>query len=123
MKHLEDQLQEACVTWFRLQYPDVVIMAIPNGGKRNAIEAAKLKRTGTLAGVADLFVMRSKVENMERYMTIWHGLWIEMKVGKNRLTESQTDFMIITNIENYRYHVCRSFDDFKKVIEDYLGQR
>ena len=61
--HKEDNLQKACVTWFRLQYPDVVIFAIPNGGSRNPIEAAKLKATGTLAGVADLFVMKHKEDS------------------------------------------------------------
>jgi len=125
MKHLEDDLQKACVTWFRLQYPDVVIFAIPNGGKRNAIEAARMKATGTLAGVADLFVMKHKEEpssfNPERYIHIWHGLFIEMKVGKNTQSEHQSDFAAAAMVAGYRYSICRSFDEFKAVIEKYLN--
>ena len=84
MKHIEDNLQKACVTWFRLQYPDIVIFAIPNGGKRNVIEASKLKATGVLPGVADLFVMHSNIvfyENTEGYI-MYHGLFIELKAGE-----------------------------------------
>ena len=126
MKNLEDKLQEACVKWFRYQYPDVVIFAIPNGGSRNPIEAAKLKRTGTLAGVADLFVMYPK---FDQYAPVgWQyasqlGLFIELKVGKNKQTELQRKFQKEAEQAGYTYKVCRSFDEFKWMVEDYLGQR
>ena len=73
----EDRLQSQCVRWFRLQYPDTVIFAIPNGGQRSAITGALLKKTGTLAGVADLFLMTPTPEHY------YHGLFIEMKVKGN----------------------------------------
>jgi len=124
MKNLEDQLQAACIQWFRYQYPNIVIFAIPNGGSRNPVEAAKLKRTGTLAGVADMFVMKSKEEpssfNPERYIHIWHGLFIELKIGKNKLSEQQSDFAAISMVNGYRYSICRSLDEFMNVVNDYL---
>jgi len=124
MRHLEDTLQEGCVKWFRYAYPHVVIFAIPNGGSRNPIEAAKLKRTGTLAGVADLFVMKSKEypdsKYPERYIHIWHGLFIELKVGKNTLSESQADFSALSQAAGYRYTICRSIDEFMNVVNEYL---
>ena len=118
--HKEDDIQTSCILWFRLQYPEVVIFAIPNGGSRNAIEAAKLKRTGTLAGVADLFVMCAG--NMPDNSTdIYLGAFIELKVGKNRQTDAQREFASKAMSAGYFYQVCRSFDEFKEVIENYLS--
>lgn len=126
MKNLEDKLQEACITWFRLQYPDIVIFAIPNGGKRNAIEAAKLKRTGTLAGVADLFIMKwgyywKDCGNLGTCLATYHGIFIELKVEKNSQTESQREFANKAMSAGYYYHVCRSIDEFMSTINEYLS--
>lgn len=122
MKNLEDKLQQACVTWFRLQYPNITIFSIPNGGSRNAIEAAKLKRTGALAGVADLFVMKSKHSYyFDSGGYIKYGLFIELKVGKNSQTDAQREFASKAMSAGYFYQVCRSFDEFKEVIENYLS--
>ena len=117
MKHTEDQIQAACVKWFRYQYPDVVIFAIPNGGLRGAREAARMKGTGTLAGVADLFVMCIHRSDGK----LFHGLFIEMKVGKNEMTEAQQIFRFNAINAGYGHVVCRSFDEFKATIEKYLG--
>lgn len=58
MNHPEHELQKSCVKWFRLQYPEYtnLLFAIPNGGKRNAREAARLKAEGVTPGVPDLFL-------------------------------------------------------------------
>ena len=131
MRNLEDKLQEACVTWFRLQYPGVIIFAIPNGGSRNEIEAAKLKRTGTLAGVADLFVMKDKYTSIEiddktvgnpilNYMTIEHGLFVELKVGKNQQTPAQKVFQEKAEYAGFKYQVCRSIEEFMNVVNEYM---
>ena len=117
----EDKLQAACVKWFRLQYPNYTLFAIPNGGNRNAITGAMLKKTGTLAGVADLFLMKSKiVSKFDYYHVQSHGLFIEMKVGKNIQTASQKKFQERAEYEGYKYVICRSFDEFKNTIENYL---
>jgi len=119
MKHEEDNLQIAAVRWFRYQYPDVVIFAIPNGGQRNAVTGAIMKATGTLAGVADLFVMCAG--NMPDNSTdIYLGAFIELKVGKNRQTDAQRELARKAMEAGYFYQVCRSFDEFKEVIENYL---
>jgi hypothetical protein len=62
----EHEEQRELVRWFRQTYRGVKIYAIPNGGQRNRIVAAKLKAEGVLAGVSDLHV------------PAWN-LWIEMK--------------------------------------------
>lgn len=75
-EHIE---QVNFVKWFRLQYPSIMIFAIPNGGARHAIVGAKLKAEGVLAGVPDLFVPSC-------------NLWIEMKrVKASYATPAQKD--------------------------------
>ena len=73
--------QVTFVQWFRRQFPDVLIFAIPNGGHRNAIVASKLKAEGVIRGVPDLFI------------PAW-GLWVEMKRAKGGLLSSEQKHMI-----------------------------
>ena len=111
----EDKLQAECVRWFRYQYPHYTLFAIPNGGQRNAVTGATLKKTGTLAGVADLFLMVDKWGQI-----MYNGLFIEMKTGKNKQTASQIEFQKKAEGGGYKYAVCRSFDEFQTVINNYL---
>ena len=77
----EDQEQMLFIQWFRRQYPAIRIFAIPNGGHRHPAVAAKLKATGTVAGVPDLYVPAWK-------------LWIEMKRAKGGvLSPAQKDWL------------------------------
>ena len=52
----EDALQAAVIETLRLS-TDLQVFAVPNGGKRNAREAARLKKQGVLSGVSDLVVI------------------------------------------------------------------
>ena len=111
-RQLESEMQQSCITWFRLQYPNHILYAIPNGGSRNVKEAARLKREGVLAGVADLFLSCAKKG--------LHGLYIELKVGKNKQSPNQIAFEIKVVKEGYGYKVVYSFDEFREVINGYL---
>lgn len=112
MRNIESRLQQACVRWVRCQYPDLVVYAIPNGGKRNAVTGAILKAEGVLAGVADLFVARA--------CGSYHGLYVEMKTEGGRQSESQRAFESAVVREGYGYAVCRSFDEFVSLINWYV---
>lgn len=112
MEEHEHNLQIACVRWFRLQYPKHLIYAIPNGGRRNVAVAAKLKAEGVLPGVPDLHIPVAKGG--------FHGLYVEMKAGKNKPTDTQRSVMRKLRDEGYRCEVCYSFDDFVKTIDDYI---
>ena len=107
MKHQESTLQTACVRWFRCQYPQLVIYAVPNGGSRNVLEAQRLKAEGVLAGVADLVVLLPQGKS----------LYIEMKVKGNRQTQNQKDFQNKVIALGHTYAVCYTFEEFQKVIE------
>jgi hypothetical protein len=114
MRHEESILQRQCVSWFRLQYPKHVIFAIPNGGARGRVEAAIMHGEGVLAGAADLFVMHGSNGK--------HGLFIEMKSEQGRQSASQRFFGKAAEDESYKYEVCRTFDEFMMVVNDYLNK-
>ena len=81
----EHDEQAALFQWAELmaaQIPELRLMfAIPNGGHRHIGVARKLKAEGVKPGVPDIFlpVARNK----------FHGLFIEMKFGRGRLTKEQ----------------------------------
>ena len=52
----EFKLQVSVINYIRMAFPDVLAFAVPNGGTRNPIEAAMLKKAGVLAGVSDLLL-------------------------------------------------------------------
>lgn len=106
-RHIEESIQVACVKWFRLQYPNLVIFAVPNGGSRNLYEAKNMKESGTLAGVADLVI----VGNGGRV------LFVEMKAGKNKQEDSQVLFQNKVETLGHKYIICRSLEQFKKEVD------
>jgi len=114
MRHNESRLQQVCVKWFRYQYPKLarVLIAVPNGGARNKIEASILKGEGVVAGAADLLLLVPKGES--------GALGIEIKAGKGRQTENQKLWQQSFEQAGNKYNVCRNFDEFKEIIEDYL---
>lgn len=114
-KDEEHRIQCACVRWFRLQYPQLNgrLFAVPNGGRRDAITAAKLKAEGVIAGVSDLILLKSNHD--------YGALLIEMKTLKGRQRDSQKQWQnLVCADEEYKYVVCHSFDDFKREVDDYL---
>ena len=86
--------------------------AIPNGGRRDPVEAAHLKAQVVRAGVPDLFLPVPKGQK--------HGLYIEMKVGNNKPTENQKIWLCYLSSVGYAVYVCYSAAEAKKAIEYYL---
>jgi len=113
MKHVEDDLQMNCVFWFKLQYPEYLIHHSPNGGKRNAREAARFKKMGTLSGFPDIIIPVARKG--------YHALFIELKAEKNRLTQSQ--MLVINQLisEGYKCEVCYSLEQFRDIVNDYFN--
>lgn len=103
----EDQEQMTFVQWFRRHYGGVLIFAIPNGGHRHPAVAAKLKATGTVAGIPDLFVPE------------WR-LWIEMKrVKGGKVSQAQQDIMEHLESIDYWVIVAKGADDAKMKVLDF----
>jgi len=87
----EHDEQVGFVLWFRSRFPGVLILAVPNGGKRHPGTARKLKAEGVVPGVPDLFVPE------------W-SLWVEMKRAKGgRLSPDQRE--VIAYLEGIGHSV------------------
>lgn len=96
------------VSWWRKNYPQYWIFAIPNGGHRSRSEGAKLKAEGVLKGVVDLCVPAL-------------NLWIEFKKDeKQKPTKEQKDFMAYVEGFNHVAFVAYSFEDGKNKALDFL---
>ncbi len=105
-RHEESKIQQAVVQWFRLQYPKYIIAAVPNGGFRNAREAAIMQREGVLA---DLVVIAQR-----------NVLFLEMKTTKGKQSDKQKDFQNKVSKLGFEYIVCRSFEQARLAIERWL---
>lgn len=108
-RHIESDIQVACVSWFRMSYPQYLCFSVPNGGSRNAIEAANLKREGALAGVADMLVLIHG-----------HILFVEMKTATGRQSEHQKNFEGKVRSLGFDYVICRSLKEFILTVEKWI---
>ena len=103
--------------WARLsegRWPELALLfAIPNGGKRHVAVARKLKAEGVKAGVPDICLPVSR----GRY----HGLFIELKHGKNRTQTNQRRWLEDLGMEGYCARVAFEFEGAKQLLEDYLA--
>lgn len=117
MKQPEHQHQTALFRWAGYQTrrrPELSLMfAIPNGGRRDAVTGARLKAEGVKPGVPDIFLPVARQE--------WHGLFIELKAGRNKLTQAQTAWHAHLSQQGYRVAVCYGYEAAIEVIEEYLA--
>jgi len=105
-KHLEDNIQENIVIAVRLYYPDSLIFAVPNGGKRNIREAIRLKRQGVTAGVSDLiFIHRGNVYFFE----------VKTDEGRQSLLQNQFEKFVIK--QRFKYFIVRSAAEVLTIID------
>lgn len=111
-RHVESSIQQSCVTWFRSSYPEYLCFSVPNGGFRNVVEAANLRKEGALAGVSDLIVVAER-----------RVLFVEMKAPKGRQRDTQKAFQEKVEALGHKYFICKSLDDFKKTVTEWLGGR
>lgn len=112
MLYKESNEQILLFQWLEIQGINN-IFAIPNGGSRNILEAKSLKKQGVKAGVPDIFLAEMR--------NGYGGLFIELKIGKNKLTNKQKEWLDILNNSGYKCVVCYGFDEAKNVILNYLN--
>ncbi len=113
----EHRIQCSCVRWFYLQYPNLKyrLFAVPNGGRRDKVTASNLKDEGVLPGVADLILLKPNSK--------YGALLIEMKTSKGRQSDSQKRWQYeLCSMDEYKYVVCRSLNDFIREIKEYLNE-
>lgn len=115
----ESQEQINLFQWANLQFckiPELkLLFHIPNGGKRNIVTARRLKAEGVKAGVPDLFLPVPRGG--------FHGLFIEMKAGKNKTTEKQDVWIADLKQQGYKVVVCYGCEEAITEIKKYLKQK
>jgi DNA mismatch repair ATPase MutS len=112
----EELHQSALVRWFNLRFGSEIgrlFYHIPNGGHRNIKEAMKFKSVGVKSGVCDLFL---SIPNSK-----YHGLYIEMKSTKGKLTPNQYKFINLVKEKGYDVFICKDWEKGKEYILEYLN--
>ena len=74
----------------------------------------ELARQGVIKGVPDIVVLEPS--------STQYGLFVELKVGKNKLTKEQSEFLQQLKLRNYEAKVCYSLDEFQKITYEYFGE-
>ena len=94
-------------------YPELELLhAVPMGGLRHKGVARKLKAEGAKAGVPDICLPVAR--------DMFHGLYIEMKVGRNKPTEHQQWWINKLREQGYRVEVAYGCQAALDVLVDYL---
>ena len=113
-RHLEDEMQAAFTQWLSFSKKDLrkVSFAVPNGGKRDLREGARLKRQGVTSGVPDYLFLRPSGQ--------YHGLCIEFKIKPNKVSPAQAIMMENLTQSGYKCQVCYTRDEAIACVEAYL---
>ncbi len=91
-----------------------MIYAIPNGGHRHKIVAAKMKREGVRAGVLDI--------NIDVPIGVYHGMRIEAKLDETKkLSSLQKKWMANYRKFGFAAERCNGFEEMKAMTEMYLA--
>lgn len=104
--------QEVFVNWMRAN--GVKFYAVGNGGKRNAAEAAHMKRCGIVAGVPDICIPEPA--------NGFHSLYVELKrKDGGRLSAAQKEWLEWLNENGFKAVVCRGSDEAKEAVKEYFA--
>lgn len=104
------------VNWFKHYFPELEddFHHFANERKCNPIQGALLKRMGVKRGVADFFL--AFPQNGKA------GLWIELKVGKNKPSKEQEAFLARKLQRGYECACVWGAQAARDVIENYLKE-
>lgn len=115
-EHAEQAALFRWAEYARARLPELsLLFAIPNGGHRNKVTAARLKAEGVKRGVPDVCLPVARGGA--------HGLYIELKAGSGRATVEQIGWIRALRRQGYAAKVCRGWEETRDAIERYLAGR
>lgn len=121
----EHDVQKSFFNWLDY-YPRIrrVSFAIPNGGARNLFVGKKLKAEGVTSGVPDCMIAipMSVMDRQDHSIRIFHGLFIEFKVGTNKPSFNQRVWIKNLTENGYKCIVCYSVEAAQTELKNYLGE-
>lgn len=103
VKHEEADIQTEFFAQVGLVFPKLpekLLFAVPNGGSRNKIEAANLKRQGVRRGVADVILLIPKKG--------YASLCLEFKTKAGIQSDEQKEFQRQAELCKSKYVIVRS---------------
>ncbi len=103
--------QKAVVEW--CEWKRIPVYHIPNEAQRSPRTAAHLKKMGMRPGVPDLCIPVARGGK--------HGLYVEMKAGRNKPSDSQLRWLSILEEQGYEATVCWGADEAIAAIEAYMA--
>lgn len=113
----ESSQQKALFCWAtqnKAFWPELEFMyAIPNGGQRNIMTAARMKAEGVKKGVPDICL---PVVNGG-----YAALYLELKIGTNKLSEEQAKYKNFLEDQGYFCAVCFTFEQARDAVLWYLA--
>lgn len=115
IKHEESDMQSEFFNKVFTVFPKLprkLLFAIPNGGSRNKIEAANMKRQGVTAGVADVILLVPKKG--------FASLCIEFKTKTGRQSDEQKEFQFQAEKCGSKYVVVRSVEQALREVKEYI---
>jgi hypothetical protein len=112
-KGSEAELQQAVATY--LDFMGVLWFHCPNEVKAKPQYMAKRKRMGVKSGVPDICILEPNKD--------YHGLFIELKVGCNKISQNQRYWLMKLKIRGYKVAVSYSFEEVKHIINEYLKNK
>lgn len=114
----ENAQQAAIFRWAEYEigkYPELALLYhVPNGGKRDARTASILQQCGVKPGVPDLVLPVARQG--------YHGLYIELKAGKNKTSKNQDIWLKALKDQGYFTAVAYGFEEAKDLILWYLKE-
>ncbi len=115
ISHPEYELQKAVVKWFRLQYPKVLMFAIPNGGDLSRYARMRASLAGEVAGVPDTMILCAKGG--------YHGLFVEFKNGrKGKISDRQKAVHKYCESMGYKVIIGRQTEQAIREISEYMSK-
>ncbi len=126
MNHEESKLQQACVSWFRAQYPQyamLLVHPINEGSGHTSIDRRRQgihKAEGAVAGVPDLLLFMVSFSSLPE-VRAYTCLGLELKTKKGKQSQEQKDFQKMFEAAGNKHEIIRSFDEFKDTVNDYIG--
>jgi hypothetical protein len=108
----EDSIMTVIFDWVRIHKFDNFIFHIANERRTSPQAGALLKRMGVKAGVSDIFIARPSRG--------YHGMFMEIKSEKGKVSPSQKAFLHNMKMEGYEVAVAYGADEAIAWIQAYL---
>lgn len=105
----EDAIHQSILRYLRMTLPSGwLVMHVPNGGSRNPIEGAKMKRLGVVAGWPDISIYGPP-----------GCFFMEVKSAKGRLSNCQHRIIDQLKDMGRPVAVVRSIDDARALVREW----